>query len=245
MRARCGLARARPEGWWCLAVVGATVLLLHAGSRPAHGPSAANAAARPAGITAATLSMIVDDHVEVVRHWPGRTRDVRVPPFQAQLWRSCLPGDGGIVLLVTAPLSAPPIWALGSSYYDPDAGAKTIARIDAGGERRAPPPSAWIAQAAVAEAAAAAALAAEGRRLERGGDEVRAVARALLRAATPGSPVHEALKAALPEIRSLRTYQRYGYAVFLIFRWQQVGPVMGCLPSVAAVPEGYGIPFTR
>lgn len=58
---------------------------------------------------------------------------------------------------------------------------------------------------------------------------------------TPGDPALEALKAAVPWVSDLASYERWGYAVFLFIRWQGVR----CALTLEAVPEGYGIPFVR
>ena len=57
----------------------------------------------------------------------------------------------------------------------------------------------------------------------------------------PGDPALEALKAAVPWISDLFTYERLGYAVFLFMHWGG----SGCVVTVRAVPEGYGIPFVQ
>lgn len=56
---------------------------------------------------------------------------------------------------------------------------------------------------------------------------------------TPGDPAEEALKAAVPWISDLGTYERRGYAVFLFIRWRG----FSCAVDFKAIPEGYGIPF--
>jgi hypothetical protein len=58
---------------------------------------------------------------------------------------------------------------------------------------------------------------------------------------TPGDPAVEAVKALLPLIADLGTYERRGYAVFAFLMWQG----WRCSVTVRAVPEGYGIPFVR
>jgi len=58
---------------------------------------------------------------------------------------------------------------------------------------------------------------------------------------TPGDPAAEALKAALPWISDLGTYERLGYAVFLFIHQQGIY----CAVTFTAVPEGYGIPFVE
>lgn len=58
---------------------------------------------------------------------------------------------------------------------------------------------------------------------------------------TPGDPAEEVLKAAIPWISDLRTYERQGYAVFLFIHWQGIR----CAVTFKAVPEGYGIPFVE
>ncbi len=58
---------------------------------------------------------------------------------------------------------------------------------------------------------------------------------------TPGNPAFEALKAALPWVSDLSSYERWGYAVFVFIYWQG----LRCVVTVRAIPEGYGIPFVR
>ncbi len=58
---------------------------------------------------------------------------------------------------------------------------------------------------------------------------------------SPGDPAEEALKAAIPVISDLATYERFGYAVFLFIHWRGTY----CAVTVQAVPEGYGIPFVE
>ena len=58
---------------------------------------------------------------------------------------------------------------------------------------------------------------------------------------TPGNSAEEALKAAIPVISDLATYERFGYAVFLFIHWQGTY----CAVTFKAVPEGYGIPFVE
>lgn len=58
---------------------------------------------------------------------------------------------------------------------------------------------------------------------------------------TPGTPEAETLKAMVPWIADLATYERLGYAVFLFVHWQGVR----CAVTLRAVPEGYGIPYVR
>jgi len=58
---------------------------------------------------------------------------------------------------------------------------------------------------------------------------------------TPGDPAVEAVKAAVPWISDLGSYERLGYAVFLFIHWQGVR----CTVTLRAVPEGYGLPFVE
>jgi hypothetical protein len=74
--------------------------------------------------------------------------------------------------------------------------------------------------------------------IDRSGAEIARIAAALR---TPGDPAQEALKAAAPWISDLSTYERWGYAVFLLIRWEGIR----CVPTFKAVPEGYAIPFVR
>lgn len=73
---------------------------------------------------------------------------------------------------------------------------------------------------------------------ENGLDELRQLASRLR---TPGDPITEALKALLPLVADLGTYERGGYAVFAFTVWQG----WRCGVTLRAVPEGYGIPFVR
>jgi hypothetical protein len=72
-------------------------------------------------------------------------------------------------------------------------------------------------------------------------DTRREIARLIQSLRTPGDPAQEALKAVAPWVSDLRSYERWGYAVFLFIHWQGVW----CTITVSAVPEGYGIPFVR
>jgi hypothetical protein len=69
-------------------------------------------------------------------------------------------------------------------------------------------------------------------------DELRRLASELR---TPGDPIVETMKAYLPLIADLGTYERRGYAVFAFITWQG----WRCGVTVRAVPEGYGIPFVQ
>jgi hypothetical protein len=87
-----------------------------------------------------------------------------------------------------------------------------------------------------ANLAAGVATASGGR--QRGIDELRELASRLR---TPGDPITEALKAILPLVADLGSYERRGYAVFAFTVWQG----WRCGVTLRAVPEGYGIPFVR
>lgn len=81
-----------------------------AGLRASQLPSADRAtAAAPAGSTGAVLSLVdaAAGRVEVVRHWPGASRDVDVYPFVPYFWDGC-PGPGAILLLLTGMPGGPP-----------------------------------------------------------------------------------------------------------------------------------------
>ncbi len=69
-----------------------------------------------------------------------------------------------------------------------------------------------------------------------------ALAQALVQAVTPGTLSYEGVKAAWPYVTSLRTYECYGFATFLLIRWEWRWPFPGCYARVVSVPEGYGIP---
>jgi hypothetical protein len=161
------------------------------------------------------LSAVLGDHVEVVREWPRRPVDIQVYPYVPQFWRGCAPGQGAVATLITAPLDVPPSWALLSSYYAPQA------RV---------------------EAVISGHLASQGRRMENRWAELSYW---LARLTTPGDPVREAAKMVLPEVRSMATYEKYGYAVFLLLTWEWRSPRPGCYPLLVSVPEGYRIPFVR
>jgi hypothetical protein len=72
-------------------------------------------------------------------------------------------------------------------------------------------------------------------------DTRREIARIIHSLRTPGDPAQEALKAAVPWVSDLASYERWGYAVFLFVHWQG----LWCTITVRAVPEGYGIPYVR
>ncbi len=72
-------------------------------------------------------------------------------------------------------------------------------------------------------------------------DAQAVITRLVERLRTPGDPAVEALKAAVPLVSDLTSYERRGYAVFLFIHWQGVW----CVLTLEAVPEGYGIPFVR
>jgi hypothetical protein len=181
----------------------------------------AAAALYPPGSTNAILSAVdaTGGVVDVVRRWPGASVDVRVFPWRLYFWNSCMPGDGAILILLTGPFDLPPPWSLLSPYYAPQTA-----------------PSAFI-QAHIFG------------RLGRIVGEITptqpALARALTQAITPGTVSYEAVKAAWPSVSSLRAYERYGFATFLLIRWEWRWPFPGCYARVVSVPEGYGIPDVR
>lgn len=169
----------------------------------------------PAGSTNAVLSVVHDGFAEVTRWWPGNPRDVDVYPWTLYWWNSCLPGDGAIMMLITAPVDIPPAWALTSSYYDP---ATVASRVLAA--MRAP-----LMRTAASTS-------------------VEHVREALRRMTIPGQLEYEVLKGAAPEIRSMDVYEKYGYAVFLFIKWEWSFPP-GCKTTIESIPEGYGIPYVR
>lgn len=170
------------------------------------------------GTTNAVLSFIDDTHVEVVRYWPARPTDVTVAPFSPQFWDFCLPGMGAIMILLTAPLDLPPVWALANpGYFDPDEAARRVLPLVLGQVRS------------------------NVGRIDN--PQVRA---GLTDALLPGNPAYEQLKAVVgSEVRSLATYQKYGYAVFMFIKggWFLWFPI--CETTIETVPEGYGIPYVH
>jgi hypothetical protein len=186
----------------------------------AVGPPVA-AAPYPPGSTAALVSYVDGDggFVEVRRHWPRSPREVQVFPYRLYFWNTCLPGDGAILILLTSPVDIPPPWAMLAPYYAPET-----------------EPSAFI-QAHV--------LGRLGHLGQALGSTQPALARALIQAVTPGTVSYEAVKAAWPYVTSLRTYEHYGFATFLLIRWEWRFPFPGCYARVVSVPEGYGIPDVR
>lgn len=157
--------------------------------------------------------------VDVRRHWPWAPSDVQVVPYRLYVWNSCLPGDGAILILLTSPIDLPPPWAALSTYYAPSTEPAQFVQTYVLGRLG------QLAQAI--------------------GPTQPALARALAQAVTPGTPGYEAVKAAWPYVTSLRTYERYGFATFLLIRWEWRFPFPGCYPRVVSVPEGYGIPDVR
>lgn len=175
----------------------------------------------PPGSTNALVSYVDGEggFVEVRRHWPWAPSDAQVVPYRLHFWNTCLPGDGAILILLTSPLDVPPPWALLSPYYAPST-----------------EPAQFIQTYVL------------GRLGQLGhavGSTQPGLARALLQAVTPGTLSYEALKTAWPYVTSLRAYERYGFATFLLIRWEWRFPVPGCYARVVSVPEGYGIPDVR
>jgi hypothetical protein len=72
----------------------------------------------------------------------------------------------------------------------------------------------------------------------RGAAEIGRIA-ATLR--SPGDPSQEVVKALVPWISDLATYERRGYVVFLFIH----GQGLHCVATLKTVPEGYAIPFVR
>ncbi len=181
----------------------------------------AAAAPYPPGSTNALVSYVdgASGFVEVRRHWPWGPRDVQVVPYRLYFWNTCLPGDGAILILLTSPLDFPPPWAPLSAYYSPSTEPAQFVQTYVLGR-----------------------LGQLGQAI---GPTQPALARALTQAVTPGTVSYEAVKAAWPYVTSLRTYERYGFATFLLIRWEWRFPFPGCYARVVSVPEGYGIPDVR
>lgn len=179
------------------------------------------AALYPPGSTNALVSYVDGEggFVEIRRHWPRAPSDVQVVPYRLYFWNSCLPGDGAILILLASPVDLPPPWAAASGYYAPSTEPARFIQTHVLGRLgqlpQAVPPTHQM------------------------------VARALGQAITPGTPTYEAIKAAWPYVTSLRTYERYGFATFLLIRWEWRFPFPGCYARVVSVPEGYGIPDVR
>ncbi len=182
---------------------------------------AAAAALYPPGSTNALLSSVDASGgvVEVTRYWPRRPVDVLVIPYRLYFWNTCLPGDGAILILLTSPLDLPPPWAMLSPYYSPST-----------------EPAAFV-QAHV--------LGRLGGLIREIGPTQPTLARALTQAITPGTLSYEAIKGAWAYVSSLRVYEQYGFATFLLIRWEWRFPFPGCYARVVSVPEGYGIPDVR
>jgi hypothetical protein len=173
---------------------------------------------RPPGTTNAVLSAVVDGKVEIVRWWPHRSRDVNVHPLSPVFWDGCLPGQGAIMTLLTAPVELPPVWAMANpGYYDPN---RMMERVMPEVMRRV------------------------YGTVQRITDEQ--IRRRVQQSLLPGEVAYEALKAAVAtEVRSMATYEKYGYAVFMFLTGGWWGPFPICRLVVESVPEGYGIPYVR
>ncbi|HLJ58878.1 MAG TPA: hypothetical protein VKZ50_04015 [bacterium] len=170
----------------------------------------------PAGTTAAVLSFIDADggHVSVNRHWYGAGgQDTQVYPFTPYFWNSCLPGDGAIMTLITSPVGYPPPGLTSSGAYTTQFLDKLSQQITQGLQSASQSQSDPKLQQMIA-----------GMR-------------------TPGNPAYEALKVGLGQVNTLNYYEDYGYATFLMIRWEWKWPFPGCYPTIVTVPEGYGIPF--
>lgn len=180
--------------------------------------AASGGGAYPPGSTNAVLSFIDDTHVEVVRHWPRRPQDVDVYPFVPYFWDFCLPGMGAIMVLLTAPIDLPPVWALANpDYFEPSVHVQRVLPYVLGQVRDV------VGQI----------------------DDAKA-RDALLRSLLPGNPAYEQIKGAIgAEVRSMQVYQKYGYATFLFIKggWFIFWPI--CVTTVESVPEGYGIPYVH
>ncbi len=186
----------------------------------AMGPPVAAAVYAPGSTNA--LASYVDGEggfVEVRRHWPWAPSDVQVVPYRLYFWNTCLPGDGAILILLTSPLDVPPPWAVLSTYYAPSTEPAQFVQTYVLGR-----------------------LGQLGQAI---GPTQPALARALIQAVTPGTLSYEAVKGAWAYVTSLRTYERYGFATFLLIRWEWRFPFPGCYARVVSVPEGYGIPDVR
>ncbi|HKV45598.1 MAG TPA: hypothetical protein VJT32_13150 [bacterium] len=171
----------------------------------------------PAGTTAAVLSFIDADggHVSVNRHWSGTGgQDTQVYPFTPYFWNSiCLPGDGAIMTLLTSPVEYPPSGLTSSGAYTSQFLDKLSQQI-AQGLQSAPQ--------------------------FRNNTQLQQLIAGMR---TPGSPAYEALKVGLGQVKTLRHYEDYGYATFMMIKWEWRWPFPGCYPTITTVPEGYGIPF--
>ncbi len=170
------------------------------------------------GSTNALVSYVDGDagFAEVRRHWPWAPSDAQVVPYRLYFWNTCLPGDGAILILLTSPFDFPPPWAALSPYYSPSTAPTQFVQtyvLDRLGQ---------LGQAI--------------------GPTQPALAQALVQAVTPGTLSYEGVKAAWPYVTSLRTYECYGFATFLLIRWEWRWPFPGCYARVVSVPEGYGIP---
>jgi hypothetical protein len=170
----------------------------------------------PAGTANAVLSFIdaAGGHVSVLRHWHGvGGQDMQVFPYTPYFWNSCLPGDGAIMILLTSPVGYPPPGLKSVEAYTSQY-ASAVGRQVAQGLQQVPQ---WQSDA-----------------------QLKRIISGL---ATPGDPAYETLKAGVGSVNSLSAYEDYGYATFMMIRWEWRWPFPGCYSTVTTVPEGYGIPF--
>lgn len=172
----------------------------------------------PAGTTNAVLSFIdaAGGHVTVLRHWHGMGgQDVQVYPLTPYFWDSCLPGQGAIMILLATPVGYPAPGLTSSQEYT----SRVVAQMGQ-----------WIAQNLQSAPQA------------QGSQQLRRIIEGLV---TPGDPAYEAIKSAIGFVNSLSAYEDYGYATFLMIKWEWRFPFPGCYPTVVTVPDGYGIPYVN
>lgn len=170
----------------------------------------------PAGTTNAVLSFIdaAGGHVSVLRHWHGAGgQDTQVYPFTPYFWDSCLPGGGAIMILLTTPVGYPAPGLKSAEAY-------TSQYVSAVGQQVA-----------------------QGLQQTPQAQNDAQLKRIIAGVVTPGDPVYEALKAGIGTVNSLSAYQDYGYASFMMMKWEWRWPFPGCYSTITTVPEGYGIPF--
>lgn len=172
----------------------------------------------PAGATNAVLSFIdaAGGHVTVLRHWHGMGgQEVQVYPLVPYFWDTCLPGQGAIMILLATPVGYPVPGLTSSQEYT----GRFVTQMGQ-----------WIAQNLQSAPQA------------QDSQQLRRIIEGLV---TPGDPAYEALKSAIGLVNSLSAYEDYGYATFLMVKWEWRFPFPGCYPTVVTVPEGYGIPYVN
>lgn len=155
-------------------------------------------------------------HVTVLRHWHGMGgQEVQVYPLVPYFWDTCLPGQGAIMILLATPVGYPVPGLTSSQEYT----GRFVAQMGQ-----------WIAQNLQSAPQA------------QDSQQLRRIIEGLV---TPGDPAYEALKSAIGLVNSLSAYEDYGYATFLMIKWEWRFPFPGCYPTVVTVPEGYGIPYVN